>query len=95
MSPRIRERQLIHPACKIIAKNGGSIQTSVLIAKLWHLMRPKNGDLDGLKNRNDVKFTQIVRNLKSHKTLFKLGYVKEVPGGFSLTPLGFIYALIP
>ena len=45
-----------------------------------------------LKGRNDTKFSQLVRNLKSHKSdktnFIYQGYVKDIRGGFQITEKG-------
>jgi hypothetical protein len=54
--------------------------------------KPTGEDAAILDNRNDTKFSQIVRNLKSHKeastNIFKRGYAEEVGDGFRITPAG-------
>jgi hypothetical protein len=43
-------------------------------------------------SRKDSKFSQLVRNLKSHKTtktnFIYQGYAQDVPGGFQITQKG-------
>lgn len=57
----------------IIAKNPG-IRTSGIIAEARRIMRPNGEDLEILDNRNDDKFSQKVRNIKSHNTIANLVY---------------------
>ena len=56
--------------------NNGSITTSELIEKLRLVMKPSGEDTNILENRNDDKFSQKVRNLKSHNTFERTGYAK-------------------
>ena len=69
---RISEPELVVPALRIIAINPG-ISTSNLIEKLVDELRPTGEDLEILKGRKDSKFSQKVRNLRSHKTLDQRG----------------------
>ena len=45
--------------------------------ELRHLLHPTGEDLEILVGRNDDKFSQKVRNLKSHNTLIKMGVARE------------------
>lgn len=76
MSNRISESELILPALHLMKLNGGSITTAELIDKLRWIMNPSGEDARILDNRNDDKFSQKVRNLKSHNTFEKTGYAK-------------------
>ncbi len=67
-SKRISERELIIPALFCI-ENEGVISTTELSMQLRTLLKPQGEDLDILSGRNDDKFSQKVRNLRSHKTL--------------------------
>lgn len=69
---RISEPELVVPALRIIANNP-RISTSDLIKKLVEELRPTGEDLENLNDRNDTKFSQKVRNLRSHKTLDQRG----------------------
>lgn len=84
----LSESQLIVPALIAMHNAGGSIQTSDLIDEIASQFVLDNIDRQPLLNRNDEKYTQIVRNLKSHKTLSDLGYAREIDGGFELTQDG-------
>ena len=63
------ESELIPVAVKIIKKNSSGINTSNLIKQLRIELKPEGDDAIILVNRSDDKFSQKVRNLKSHKTL--------------------------
>ena len=62
------ESELIPVALKIILNKPNGIETKDLIIELRNLMSPGCEDLEMLSNRNDDKFSQKVRNIKSHKT---------------------------
>lgn len=85
----LSENQLIIPALLAMYESPNyEIQTSDLIDHISSQFSLDGQDLSLLLNRNDEKYTQIVRNLKSHKTLLELGHVVEIPGGFRLTKAG-------
>lgn len=68
------------------------ISTSELIAELPNYIRIPDGTEAKNSSRGDSKFSQIVRNLKSHKdsatNFIKLGYAEPIPRGFRATPKG-------
>ena len=82
------ENEIIPFALSIIENHVEGITTSNLIIHLRELMKPDGDDLEILNNRNDDKFSQKVRNLKSHKTLENKGYVKFYNDKFFITDLG-------
>lgn len=94
--PRIGENDLIIPTLKLLnTANNNTLTTTELIQKLTVKMNPSKEDLVILKDRNDSKFSQIVRNLKSHDTFNELGYAKYTPplskresGSFTITDKG-------
>ena len=59
-----------------------------LILSLRHDMQPNGEDLEILKNRSDDKFSQKVRNLKSHRTLENEGYADFIVDKFYITQAG-------
>ncbi len=68
------------------------ISTSELIAELPNYIRiPDGADINN-SSRGDSKFSQIVRNLKSHKdsatNFIHLGYAEVIPRGFRATEKG-------
>lgn len=69
---RISESEIIKPALTIINDNPG-INTSELIKELQKIIELYPGDREILKGRTDNKFSQIVRNLISHKENNKFG----------------------
>jgi len=73
---RITESELILPSLFLMSlKPHGCIHTSELIPLLTDLMKPTGLDAEILSNRSDTYFSQKVRNLKSHDTLLRKGYV--------------------
>ncbi|EJN08387.1 hypothetical protein PMI42_07262 [Bradyrhizobium sp. YR681] len=90
---RIREKHVRIPALRAAAaRKGGYISTSDLIRHLEDEFAPTGEDAEILDGRNDTKFSQIVRNLKSHKgtstNIFKRGLAEEVDDGIRITEAG-------
>lgn len=78
--PRIRESDLYLPALWCIDQRG-EISTTQLQACLRAILRPSGEDLELLSGRPDDKFSQKVRNLKSHEVMIERGWVTyEVRG---------------
>ena len=67
------ENQIAVVVLEIIKDNPG-IRTSGLIAEARRRMRPDGEDLEILDNRDDDKFSQKVRNIKSHDNIASLVY---------------------
>ena len=67
------ENEIVPIVLKIIETNPG-ICTSRLIQEARRIMQPSGDDLTILKNRNDDKFSQKVRNIKSHDTIISKTY---------------------
>lgn len=63
---RIEEKSLILPTLYII-KRDGATSTSDLIKELTAVFNPTGEDAEILDGRHDTKFSQKVRNLKSHR----------------------------
>lgn len=86
---RISEKDVVIPALKYLSEApGGELLTTDLIEKLVQYFKPEGEDAKVLKNRNDMRFTQIVRNLKSHETLEKEGWAVRINDGFRITDKG-------
>ena len=85
---RISETELILPSLYLMSLNSGSITTSELIPKLRQIMKPSGEDLQILNDRADDKFSQKVRNLKSHDTFERFGYAEYVKREVTITDLG-------
>jgi predicted HNH restriction endonuclease len=93
VSSRISEADLVLPALFVMSlQPNKTISTSDLIKSLTKLLKPTGEDAEILKGRKDTKFSQKVRNLRSHETLERLGYAKYFKinnkGYFKLTEMG-------
>lgn len=96
--PRISENDLIIPTLRLLnnAPNN-TLTTTELISQLQQIMNPSAEDLVILNGRSDSKFSQIVRNLKSHNNFTVLNYATYAPkgneasGSFTLTNAGRLY----
>ena len=66
----------------------GTMTTTELSDRLRTLLKPIGDDLLILEGRKDDRFSQKVRNLKSHDTLVKQGFAKHIDGGFRITGKG-------
>lgn len=68
------------------------ISTTELIAELPDYIVVPDNAVGENASRKDSKFSQLVRNLKSHKTtktnFIYQGYAQDVPGGFQITRKG-------
>jgi transcriptional regulator with XRE-family HTH domain len=65
---RISERDVIGPALDYLDRTeDGFLATSDLITALEMHFRPEGEDAEILKDRSDTRFSQIVRNLVSHR----------------------------
>ncbi|MBO5523478.1 MAG: hypothetical protein J5986_07360 [Roseburia sp.] len=62
------EEEIIPVVVELIRNNPG-IRTSELISRARDIMAPTGEDLEILDNRNDDKFSQKVRNIKSHNSI--------------------------
>ncbi|MDC3272859.1 HNH endonuclease [Hyphomicrobiales bacterium] len=94
MQKLIEERALVIPSLFVMQKNEGITTTTELQEELSKMLNPSGEDLDILKNRQDNKFSQKVRNLKSHNTFEILGYAEYInsekgrTGHFKITDAG-------
>jgi predicted HNH restriction endonuclease len=86
------ESDLIVPAVAIIAAHENGIGTSDLSRRLRSQLRPSGDDLTILANRSDDKFSQKVRNLKSHETLERKGLATFTNGKYCITENGSKFA---
>jgi len=86
---RIEEKALILPTLYII-KRDGPTSTSELISKLTDVFNPTGEDAAILDGRRDTKFSQKVRNLKSHRATNKMAVYTDlnVSGKYTLTTDG-------
>lgn len=73
----------------------GEISTSDLIERIPGYVRLSGEQMSANASRKDSKFSQIVRNLKSHKStktnfIFQ-GFADDIRGGFKITPKGMAF----
>jgi len=94
---RTRERELIIPSLKILMEYGADKQlvpTKLLAKELRQVIELTPADRILLKNRSDDRFSQVIRNLVSHRTLEKKGLavyqIDSMSGeqGYKLTDVG-------
>ncbi|MCV0394125.1 MAG: hypothetical protein K5872_22870 [Rhizobiaceae bacterium] len=88
-SGRIGEADIRKEVLKIVdAQPNKEISTTKLIAELRKHVPLSPEDEERLEGRNDDRFSQIVRNIKSHKdqagNLIHDGHLIAIPGGFKL-----------
>lgn len=90
---RISEVDLTDAALQVIrSEPNGRITTTKLIEELRKVLKLSREDEEILDGRHDDHFSQIVRNIKSHKgtpgNLIYEGYLTAVPRGFEITDVG-------
>jgi len=89
------EPELVIPALQFIRDNPTGVTTTDMIEHLMATLHPSGYDMQILQGRNDTHFSQIVRNLKSHDTLIKNGWVNYQRVGrnglWTITPRGAQY----
>lgn len=89
MPRRIPEPDLVIPTLELLdGAPNGEMKTADLIQALEDMFRPEGEDARILDQRTDTKFSQKVRNLKSHKTLEKAGFAEAIYRGFRITDAG-------
>ena len=91
MMTNFSEYDLTIPSLKIIANVKDGIDTQKLIESLRLTLKPNGEDTLILVNRSDDKFSQKVRNLKSHKSLERLDWVKFKDNKYYITDNGISY----
>jgi len=89
MPQRIPEADLIIPTLELLdGAPNGEMKTTDVIKALENMFGPEGEDGEILEGRQDTKFSQKVRNLKSHKTLEKAGLAEAIYRGFRITAAG-------
>jgi hypothetical protein len=93
---RISEAGLLLPTLIELANSPVNwLSTSQLIERLIITMKPSGEDAEILEGRNDSRFSQIVRNMISHKgapgNIIHDGYAEYVNGGLKITEIGHKY----
>ena len=91
MMTNFSEYDLTIPSLKIIANAKYGIVTQKLIKSLRLALTPNGEDTLILANRSDDKFSQKVRNLKSHKTLEKKNLATFQDNKFFITNKGLTF----
>jgi len=85
----ITESDLVLPSLRALLQNeDNGLSTSALMEHLREIMKPEGDDLEPLEGRNDDKFSQKVRNLKSHDRLEREDLAIYVDGTFYITEVG-------
>ena len=82
------EADLVVPALEEIRRHSAGITTSDLLIVLRRTLRPTGEDLILLDGRGDDRFSQKVRNLKSHNTLERKGFAYFADGKYTITTAG-------
>jgi predicted restriction endonuclease len=96
LAKRLSEPDLVLPVLYCLyGAEDNTLSTSDLSICLRDLLQPQGEDTAPLRNRADDKFSQLVRNLISHKKLEKLGfctYRSASPSGLlTMTDVGHAY----
>ena len=85
----ISEQQLILPSLLLMEHSEtGEMTTTELIKKLRQLLKPTGQDLEILNGRKDDKFSQKVRNLKSHNAFERMEVAKYNNNTVAMTEIG-------
>ena len=90
---RYTESDLVIPTLEILDKKPSGISTSDLIKELTIRLRPIGVDAQILANRKDTRFSQKVRNLKSHDNLTRKELATYKEGVFEITEKGKEYLM--
>ena len=91
MMTNYSENDLTIPSLKIIENYKNGIDTQNLINQLRIALKPNGEDILILVNRSDDRFSQKVRNLRSHKSLEKKNWVKFKDNKYYITDDGLTY----
>ena len=89
MAKIITESDLVLPSLRaLLLREDEGLSTSALMGLLREAMKPEGDDLEPLEGRNDDKFSQKVRNLKSHDRLEREDLAIYVDGTYYITEIG-------
>ena len=88
-----QEADVVLPVLRVlIDTESGMLRTSEVRQRVRDLIPLSPEDLAPLRNRQDQRIDQTIRNLKSHKRVpgnpFYDGLLRDVPRGYALTELG-------
>lgn len=90
---RTLEKAIAMPALYVLANLEAAMECAVPMTTFRTALRsvlPKSPeDLAVLKNRSDTRIDQVIRNLISHNTLEREGWVKRDTDGLSMTTAGY------
>lgn len=87
------EESLLVPALVLLRDNPDGLTMTQLIAELDRVMRPTGADRVPTGSRRDSRFSQEVRNLRSHRTLERGGRVTRpvARGKYQITAAGLAF----
>ncbi|MCC1494673.1 HNH endonuclease [Cognatishimia sp. F0-27] len=89
MTKTVTESDLVLPALRaLLQAEEVGLSTSDLMGVLREAMKPAGEDLEPLEGRNDDKFSQKVRNLKSHDRLERDDLAIYVDRKYYITEIG-------
>lgn len=100
INKRIKEKDLVEPTLKLIATHCdeyGGLDVTIIDKLLREMVELSDEDKQILAGRKDDRFSQVVRNLVSHRTLEKNGYAEYrrmkfyKRGAYFLTPKGAVF----
>lgn len=97
-SSRTLERAIAKPALFVLASLemtiGAPVPMTTLRTALSNVLPQSEEDRAVLKNRKDTRMDQVIRNLISHNTLTKDGWVKRTDNNaLTITPAGYSVVL--
>ena len=88
-----REVDIVLPVLRVLTETEtGMLRTEEVRQRVRDTIRLTPDDLVPLRNRQDQRIDQTIRNLKSHKNVpgnpFYEGWLRDVPRGYAITDLG-------
>jgi hypothetical protein len=92
-APRVTEKDLVIPALATLVKmheeTGLPVNMTDLREGIKRMLTISSKDLDPLDGRTDFKIDQVIRNLRSHNTLLKNGWVLNTDEGYVPSERGY------
>ena len=83
-----KEGEYIPTVLKVGKANGGIATNTQIREYVERRLRLNDEDTEEYPSAPMQRYTQILRNLKSNKTLLKKGLATHIKGGFKLTKKG-------
>ena len=88
-----KEVDVVLPVLRVlIDTDTGTLRTTEIRERVRDSIRLTPDDLAPLRNRQDQRIDQTIRNLKSHKNVpgnpFYEGLLRDVPRGYAITDRG-------